>query len=103
MLENAKNAGLIGLVGNWAGTGGKVSGIWAQNIEKERDEVFKLDLSKKEDLNWFQDNINAKRIVPYTGDYDMHDVILKTVVRLLQWEARMKLVFVMPSIKISQQ
>jgi insecticidal toxin complex protein TccC len=77
MLENAKNAGLIGLVGHWGGAAGTVSGIWVHNLEKARDEVFTLDLSRQEDLTRFRDNIKAKRIVPYTGDYDMHDIVLK--------------------------
>ncbi|MFD3247915.1 RHS repeat-associated core domain-containing protein [Rahnella aquatilis] len=78
MLENAKNAGLIGLVGHWGGAAGAVSGIWVHNIEKAKDEIFALDLSRNEDLTRFRDNIAAKRIVPYTGDYDMHDIVSKS-------------------------
>lgn len=77
MIKNAKEAGLIGLVGNWKGEGNTISGIWVHNIVKSRDEVFPLTLSSKDDLGRFRDQVKQKNIVPYTGDYDMHEIVLK--------------------------
>ncbi|PDO86784.1 hypothetical protein BK796_10035 [Kosakonia pseudosacchari] len=73
----ATEAGLIGLVGNWKGKGNTISGIWVHNVKAGVDEPFRLSLTSSEDLHAFNLARSKGDIVPYTGDYDMHDIILK--------------------------
>ncbi|MDI6539540.1 RHS repeat protein [Pantoea ananatis] len=76
-MAAATGAGLIGLVGHWGGENRQISGIWVHNVANNEDEIFPLTLSDKQGLADFKKQVDNNKIVPYTGDYDLHEIVMK--------------------------
>ncbi|EJK6268823.1 hypothetical protein NLI58_002363 [Salmonella enterica] len=77
MEEKAKSAGLIGMVGHWVDIGNgtkEIKGIWVHDTLTHEDTVFKLSMDNAESLKSFKMQVRLGNIVPFTGDYDMHDM-----------------------------
>ncbi len=72
-LELAKNSGFIGRVGRWNASG--VQGVYAYNRPSGEDLVYPASLQDTSDNELVNAWIKHKIITPYTGDYDMHDII----------------------------
>lgn len=73
ILGLAKQSGFVGRVGQWGASG--VRGIYAHNKPGGEDVAYPISLQN----TFINDLVNAwikfKVITPYTGDYDMHDII----------------------------
>lgn len=72
-FEQAKNSGFIGRVGQWGISG--VQGIYAHNKPSGEDFSYPVSLQDTPANELVKAWINFKIITPYTGDYDMHDII----------------------------
>ncbi|MEG3134204.1 hypothetical protein SC206_11585 [Rouxiella sp. T17] len=75
ILLLAKEKGLIGMVGRWDKKTNKITGIYVHNTTTKEDIVFPLDLDDDVKINQYKQAVENKEIIPYTGDYDMHDII----------------------------
>ncbi|MBL0905838.1 MULTISPECIES: hypothetical protein [Serratia] len=75
-LKWAKELNLIGYVGNWDSTG--LRGIYVGDVRKTAISHAVsnsiLDITNPENINLLQSQ-NEWRSIPYTGDYDAHDMI----------------------------
>lgn len=75
-LQLAKELDLIGYVGNWDSTG--LRGIYVGDVRKTAiaHAVSNgiLDITNPENIDLIQSQ-NGWRSIPYTGDYDAHDMI----------------------------
>jgi insecticidal toxin complex protein TccC len=72
-LEQAKASGFVGRVGKWGKSG--VQGIYAHNKAGGEDLAYPISLTSTMDNELVNSWIKHKVITPYTGDYDMHDII----------------------------
>ncbi|CAI1078449.1 Uncharacterized conserved protein [Serratia entomophila] len=73
ILGLAKRSGLVGRVGQWDASG--VRGIYAHNRPGGEDLVYPVSLQNTSANEIVNAWIKFKIITPYTGDYDMHDII----------------------------
>ncbi|EOZ9390968.1 RHS repeat-associated core domain-containing protein [Enterobacter cancerogenus] len=73
ILEMAKRSGFVGRVGQWDTSG--VKGIYAHNRPGGEDLAYPVSLQNTSDNELVNAWIKLKIITPYTGDYDMHDII----------------------------
>lgn len=75
ILALAIARGFVGQVGAWNKSG--VYGIHAHNNISSDDRIFPINLQSSRDNELVNAWTNLKIITPYTGDYDMHDIIIK--------------------------
>ncbi|WP_368565951.1 hypothetical protein [Pseudoxanthomonas sp. UTMC 1351] len=73
IMDAAREMGLAGVVGKWEG--GKITGVYVHDWSSGMDRTFDLDLEQPATLESFKKAVEAGAITPYTGDYDMHDII----------------------------
>ncbi|MGL4269608.1 MAG: RHS repeat-associated core domain-containing protein [Plesiomonas sp.] len=73
VLALAESSGLVGRVGQWGKSG--VRGIYAHNAVSRDDRSYSISLRDKQEGELVNAWIKRKIIIPYTGDYDMHDII----------------------------
>ncbi|WP_395593402.1 RHS repeat-associated core domain-containing protein [Pseudomonas sp. B26140] len=73
LLEQAERSGLVGRVGQWNRAG--VRGIYARNSISEEDVSYRVNLQNPVEHELVDAWIKFKVVTPYTGDYDMHDII----------------------------
>ncbi|HFK5777967.1 TPA: RHS repeat-associated core domain-containing protein, partial [Enterobacter ludwigii] len=73
MLRLAKRSGFVGRVGQWDASG--VKGIYAHNRPGGEDVAYPVSLQNTSANELVNAWIKFKIITPYTGDYDMHDII----------------------------
>lgn len=73
MLARAEKSGLVGRVGQW-GRGG-VRGLYARNRISDEDVSYSVNLQSPIEHELLDAWVKFKVVTPYTGDYDMHDVI----------------------------
>ncbi|VVP23672.1 hypothetical protein PS865_04002 [Pseudomonas fluorescens] len=73
MLVRAEKSGLVGRVGQW-GRGG-VRGLYARNSISDEDVSYSVNLQSPIEHELLDAWVKFKVVTPYTGDYDMHDVI----------------------------
>lgn len=73
ILEMAKRSGFVGRVGQWDTSG--VKGIYAHNRLGGEDLAYPVSLQNTSDNELVNAWTKHKVITPYTGDYDMHDII----------------------------
>lgn len=73
ILGMAKRSGFVGRVGQWDTSG--VKGIYAHNRPGGEDLAYPVSLQNTSDNELVNAWIKHKTITPYTGDYDMHDII----------------------------
>lgn len=74
MLIGAAKSGFLGRVGRWSASG--VNGIYAHNNISDDDMKFDVDINDPINHELVKEWIKRKLITPYTGDYDLHDIIL---------------------------
>ncbi|HDS6529203.1 TPA: RHS repeat protein, partial [Klebsiella aerogenes] len=73
ILELAKRSNLVGRVGQWDASG--VKGIYVHNRPGGEDVAYPVSLQNNSNNELFNAWIKFKINTPYTGDYDMHDII----------------------------
>ncbi len=73
ILELAKSSGFVGRVGKSDASG--IKGIYAHNRPVGEDAVYPVSLQNTFDNDLVNAWTKFKIITPYTGDYDMHDII----------------------------
>ncbi|MGN7915793.1 RHS repeat-associated core domain-containing protein [Enterobacter sp. 22466] len=73
ILGQAKSSGFVGRVGQWDASG--VKGIYAHNRPGGEDVAYAVSLQNSSANELVNKWIKFKIITPYTGDYDMHDII----------------------------
>ncbi|EAM1646947.1 RHS repeat protein, partial [Salmonella enterica] len=73
ILGQAKRSGFVGRVGQWDASG--VRGIYAHNRLGGEDLAYPVSLENTFANELVNAWIKFKIITPYTGDYDMHDII----------------------------
>lgn len=73
MLTRAEKSGLVGRVGQW-GRGG-VRGLYARNSISDEDVSYSVNLQNPIEHELLDAWVKFKVVTPYTGDYDMHDII----------------------------
>lgn len=72
-LKQAEASGFVGRVGQWNKSG--VQGIYAHNRVSSEDLSYPINLQNASSNELVNKWIKFKVITPYTGDYDMHDII----------------------------
>lgn len=75
ILQLARDKGLIGMVGRWDKETKKITGVYIYDTKAKMDTVFELDLDDDAKIGQYKQAVENKEIIPYTGDYDMHDII----------------------------
>lgn len=80
LLKLAQTYGLAGMVGAWGGANKSINGVYVHNKASQatgdlKDEVFPLSLDDPESIQRYHEAVKGGNIIPYTGDYDMHDLI----------------------------
>jgi insecticidal toxin complex protein TccC len=73
MLAQAENSGLVGRVGQWGRDG--VRGLYARNSISDEDVSYSVNLQRPIEHELLDAWVRFKVVTPYTGDYDMHDII----------------------------
>ncbi|HFD6782143.1 TPA: RHS repeat-associated core domain-containing protein, partial [Pseudomonas aeruginosa] len=73
VLEQAKRSGLVGRVGQWVKS--KVQGVHVHSRPSGGDRPFRVSLQTPKNNELFNQLVSRGIITPYTGDYDMHDII----------------------------
>lgn len=82
IMKVASERGLAGAVGKWVDK--KIKGVWVHDWSKGEDgkkvgdRTEDFDLEQPDTLESFKNLVAAGTITPYTGDYDMHDIIFLT-------------------------
>ncbi|WP_421216642.1 hypothetical protein [Aeromonas jandaei] len=74
MLVGAEGCGFLGRVGRWSHSG--LSGIYARNNISDDDLSYDVNISRPIEHELVTEWIRRNVITPYTGDYDLHDLIL---------------------------
>ncbi|ALL40423.1 toxin (plasmid) [Serratia marcescens] len=72
-LALAESSGFVGRVGQWNKSG--VQGIYAHNTVSGEDRAYSVNLQNLQENELVNKWVERKIITPYTGDYDMHDII----------------------------
>lgn len=80
MFEIVTENRLAGIVGAWGGEGKSISGVYVHDksrpgTSEEKDMKFPLSLTDPLSIEAFHKEVSEGNIIPYTGDYDMHDII----------------------------
>lgn len=73
VLKQAQDAGVVGMVGAWNSDG--IYGIHVHNNLVNEDHIVPIDLQNPQNNTDFKKFVKDGLITPYTGDYDMHDII----------------------------
>ncbi|MFW5400026.1 RHS repeat domain-containing protein [Yersinia sp. 1252 StPb PI] len=73
VMKQAQNAGVVGMVGAWNSDG--IYGIHIHNNLCNVDQIAPIDLQNSQNNTDFKKLIKDGLITPYTGDYDMHEII----------------------------
>ncbi|MGE4776052.1 RHS repeat-associated core domain-containing protein [Yersinia enterocolitica] len=73
VLKLAKSIGVVGMVGAWNNDG--IYGIHVHNNIANVDHIVPIDLQNPQNNTDFKKFVKDGLITPYTGDYDMHDII----------------------------
>ncbi|HEN3621975.1 TPA: RHS repeat-associated core domain-containing protein, partial [Yersinia enterocolitica] len=73
VLKRAKSTGVVGMVGAWNNDG--IYGIHVHNNIANVDHIVPIDLQNPQNNTDFKKFVKDGLITPYTGDYDMHDII----------------------------
>lgn len=73
MLQWAESSGFAGRVGNWGKVG--LQGVHARNNVSFEDTTYNINLQCPTEHELVDSWIKFKIVTPYTGDYDMHDII----------------------------
>ena len=74
LLEQAENSGLVGASGA-VGQGRCSRGRYARNSVSEDDVSYRVNLQNPVEHELVDAWVKFKVVTPYTGDYDMHDII----------------------------
>ncbi|MCQ4054458.1 hypothetical protein [Aeromonas sp. SG16] len=74
ILVSAEKCGFLGRVGRWSSSG--PNGIYARNNVSDDDKEYEVDINAPINHELVNTWIKRKIITPYTGDYDLHDIIL---------------------------
>ncbi|MDA5537321.1 RHS repeat-associated core domain-containing protein, partial [Yersinia mollaretii] len=73
VLKQAQNTGVVGMVGAWNSDG--IYGIHVHNNIANVDHIVPIDLQNPQNNTDFKKFVKDGLITPYTGDYDMHEII----------------------------
>jgi insecticidal toxin complex protein TccC len=73
MLQRAESSGFAGRVGKWNKAG--LQGVYARNNVSFEDTTYDINLQSPVEHELVDSWIKFKIVTPYTGDYDMHDII----------------------------
>lgn len=73
VLKQAESIGVVGRVGQWGRAG--VRGLYARNSISEEDVSYRINLQNPMENELVNAWVKFKVVTPYTGDYDMHDII----------------------------
>ncbi|HEN3646127.1 TPA: RHS repeat-associated core domain-containing protein, partial [Yersinia enterocolitica] len=73
VLKRTKSIGVVGMVGAWNNDG--IYGIHVHNNIANVDHIVPIDLQNPQNNTDFKKFVKDGLITPYTGDYDMHDII----------------------------
>lgn len=76
VLDTAKQRGLIGSVGQWGPRRTGLTGVYVHNTVTHEDLTFPVNLGASSQPELLNELSRRGRVVTYTGDYDMHDIII---------------------------
>lgn len=73
VLKEIEKCGFVGKVGRWGFSG--LSGIYAYNNISDTDMTYDIDFKDPKNHELLNEWIKRRLVIPYTGDYDVHDII----------------------------
>ncbi|AOI68875.1 RHS repeat-associated core domain-containing protein [Burkholderia ubonensis] len=73
VMDIVNQIGLAGVVGKWEG--GRIAGVYAHDWSSGMDTTIPLSLEQPHTLEKYNELVQDRKMTPYTGDYDMHDII----------------------------
>lgn len=72
-IAGVEKCGFKGWVGRWSNSG--ITGVFAHNNITDSDLAYAVNVHNPIEHELFDEWVKRKTITPYTGDYDLHDII----------------------------